>query len=563
MMKRTRRNLTLAVLLFVAVACAPEKKYKILSTFFDGVPPPKARGAEAPAAEGASPEPPAAGPPTLPGTMTPGTASELESQLRELQKVPRPPIESLRTWQEVLGLLPRDTAGGADWVEAVKRGVIRPRLLLDPGKAPRPPFTLDTLVPGIDAQDRPPFDLDIEMTPRPDPFFAVRFPHASHTLWLNCGSCHPGVVAKRAPMEKILRGESCGTCHGVVAFDPATGGCPRCHANLVPPARETVDVELRRAETEPVPATDGILERGREVYAGKCAMCHGESGDGKGALADLVDPRPRDFTAGKYKFRSTPFTSIPTDVDLFRVVTLGINGTSMPAWSKLSYEDRWALVHFIKRFSGRFSKERPAELVPVGPIPPRTQELLEQGRTMYTEAGCNSCHGNEGRGDGESAPDLKNDWGERLGPFDFAGGSPPKRGEAPQDYYRTIMTGLTGTPMPDFGEIFEPQQAWAVVYHLLSLKKEGGGASFGIKGEIRFQREAPPGELPAASFPHWFHRIRFKCAACHPSITIMKAGANQITMAAMSQGRFCGACHNGKVAWEIGFPTCVRCHADR
>lgn len=59
-------------------------------------------------------------------------------------------------------------------------------------------------------------------------------------------------------------------------------------------------------------------------------------------------------------------------------------------------------------------------------------------------------------------------------------------------------------------------------------------------------------------FPHWFHRIRFKCKVCHEDIFILKQGANDINMAAIMNGEFCGKCHNGLVAWEPLY--CDRCH---
>ncbi len=59
-------------------------------------------------------------------------------------------------------------------------------------------------------------------------------------------------------------------------------------------------------------------------------------------------------------------------------------------------------------------------------------------------------------------------------------------------------------------------------------------------------------------FPHWFHRIRFKCKVCHEEIFILKKGANDITMKAIMEGEFCGKCHNGVIAWEPIY--CDRCH---
>lgn len=60
-------------------------------------------------------------------------------------------------------------------------------------------------------------------------------------------------------------------------------------------------------------------------------------------------------------------------------------------------------------------------------------------------------------------------------------------------------------------------------------------------------------------FSHWFHRIRYKCKVCHENIFIMKKGANDITMASIMKGEFCGKCHDGKVAWDLIY--CDRCHS--
>ncbi len=63
-----------------------------------------------------------------------------------------------------------------------------------------------------------------------------------------------------------------------------------------------------------------------------------------------------------------------------------------------------------------------------------------------------------------------------------------------------------------------------------------------------------------AVFPHWFHRIRFRCKVCHADLGFkFKAGGNKITMAKIIDGRFCGACHNGEVAWSV--ENCAMCHS--
>ena len=90
-----------------------------------------------------------------------------------------------------------------------------------------------------------------------------------------------------------------------------------------------------------------------------------------------------------------------------------------------------------------------------------------------------------------------------------------------------------------------------------------GAPALAVEGDIVFSRKDNEGGTPPAVFPHWVHRIRYKCYACHPELFQMKAGADAITMDAIEQGKFCGACHNGKIAWGIGFDTCNRCHAGK
>lgn len=89
------------------------------------------------------------------------------------------------------------------------------------------------------------------------------------------------------------------------------------------------------------------------------------------------------------------------------------------------------------------------------------------------------------------------------------------------------------------------------------------GAALAVEGDIVFKRKNGEGGIAPVVFPHWFHRIRYKCYACHPKPFEMKAGANKITMEAIQEGKFCGACHNGKIAWPVGFETCNRCHVAR
>jgi c(7)-type cytochrome triheme protein len=80
-------------------------------------------------------------------------------------------------------------------------------------------------------------------------------------------------------------------------------------------------------------------------------------------------------------------------------------------------------------------------------------------------------------------------------------------------------------------------------------------------GDVTFERKAKGvDDVPPAVFPHWIHRMQYKCSACHDEPFKMKAGANEITMDMIQSGKSCGLCHNGKAAFESNFDTCSRCH---
>jgi mono/diheme cytochrome c family protein len=227
----------------------------------------------------------------------------------------------------------------------------------------------------------------------------------------------------------------------------------------------------------PVPAkpTDpqALLQQGKEVYTRNCAACHGERGDGKGLCsADLV-PRPRNFTTAHFKFRSTALGALPTDGDLFRIVSLGMNGTPMPPWKwLLSDDDRWAVVEYIKTFSPRFSGTNDsAVIVAIGEPVPRTPAGIAEGKTLYTKLGCITCHGEQGRGNGPSASSLVDESGLHISPRDFSKPTGFKAGYSSREIVRTFMTGLDGTPMPGFANTISKDDAWKLAYYVETLAK--------------------------------------------------------------------------------------------
>ena len=97
-----------------------------------------------------------------------------------------------------------------------------------------------------------------------------------------------------------------------------------------------------------LPETVDTIIAGKVIYEKKCYYCHGIKGDGNGSVSPRLDPKPRDFTTNEYKIRSTKLGELPTDEDIFRIITSGIEGTAMPSWKTLSKEDRWQVIDYIK-----------------------------------------------------------------------------------------------------------------------------------------------------------------------------------------------------------------------
>ncbi len=241
------------------------------------------------------------------------------------------------------------------------------------------------------------------------------------------------------------------------------------------------------------PARRGDPDRGAALYARHCAVCHGPEGRGDGPAEFVVFPKPRDFTSGRFKIRSTP--TLPTDDDLFRVVSRGIPGTAMPGWAALTEAERWDLVAFVKTLSSAFREQKPSPPTPV-PAPPRpTPALLALGRTLYAEAECLKCHGPSGRGDGEAADTLRDDWGFPIVPYDFTVAGRMKGGSTVRDVYRTLRNGLGGTPMPSYADALTEEQTWALAYYVLSLARRPSAPPPSEAGTVRVARV--PGPLPA------------------------------------------------------------------
>ena len=221
--------------------------------------------------------------------------------------------------------------------------------------------------------------------------------------------------------------------------------------------------------------TEAERESGKRLYLKYCSQCHGDKGDGEGYATPHLSPRPRDFTTGKFKVRTTPNGALPTHEDLVNIIRRGMPYTSMPAWPELSNQEVSDLAHYIKTFSADFANpERVAKPVDLPSAPRATNESVELGKKLYVDTGCVKCHGTLGRGDGPSAPTLKDDWDHPIRAADLAQSWTFRGGASREDIFRTMSTGFNGTPMPAFVDALTPEQRWAVTDYIVSLSGSDG-----------------------------------------------------------------------------------------
>ena len=269
-----------------------------------------------------------------------------------------------------------------------------------------------------------------------------------------------------------------------------------------------VSLGSMRAAAQDV-GTEAERESGRALYLRNCAQCHGENGDGAGYATPHLSPRPREFTMANFKVRSTPNGQLPTHQDLVNIIRRGMPYTSMPAWPDLSDQEVSDLAYYLTTFSPRFSNAEP-QPVPLPSAPATTTESIELGKTLYEETGCGECHGMLGRGDGPSAPTLEDDLGLPIRAADLTQSWTFRGGSSREDIFRTMTTGLNGTPMPSFDEALTPEQRWAITDFMVSLSVSGSGEP-GYSNLVVARRALDPIDLalgaanfesaPVAHFP--------------------------------------------------------------
>jgi len=230
-----------------------------------------------------------------------------------------------------------------------------------------------------------------------------------------------------------------------------------------------------RGETLPVnlkapmpPENETSINTGKIIYETRCVFCHGLKGDGKGEEAFRLQTKPRNFTSGVFKFRSTPTGELPTNEDIFKTISRGLHGTAMLPWSGLTTDQKWSVAYYIKTFSDDFEEDEKSQIIKVPKPKKSATDYIKEGKKLYQKSECTVCHGFEGFGDGTNADQLKDDWQQPIRPTNFRR-QVLKRGLEIEDIYLTIATGLNGTPMPSFVDSLTPDEIMSLAYYIQSI----------------------------------------------------------------------------------------------
>ena len=243
------------------------------------------------------------------------------------------------------------------------------------------------------------------------------------------------------------------------------------------------------------------LKAGYELYEEYCTQCHGVNGDGMGPVAEYLNPKPRNYKRGVFKFTSTPYGNKPRKSDLVLTLKRGVTGTSMPAFDRFSPEQLSDVADYVIALTLRGELERElagiayddgelpdeegiADLIaeklepwhdaanqlvmPVSEMPEMTDETVLAGHQIFLKYACNKCHGKYGRGGSMGNVEVGKDvWGYEAAAADLSSGM-FRGGGRPIDIYRRIYSGINGTPMPAFKEQFknDPDAIWQLVHFI-------------------------------------------------------------------------------------------------
>lgn len=359
------------------------------------------------------------------------------------------------------------------------------------------PNRTDPLVVGRPDKDAPAQD-------RPGEYPKVLFPYvdgeAREKLLLD-----PSKVS--AEQRKEL-GDALAGIFGTPAHPKVNGG----------PAEVQATIQELRTKLE---LDDATLERGATMYRQQCLHCHGLTGDGHGATAPWVNPHPRDYRLGRFKFTSSKQDEgrrKPRREDLIRTIHEGIEGSSMPTFRMLTQPEIEALASYVIHLSLRGELEYSVllaafkdelgggvqggvkdyievigknwlqaqdSLIIPETIPPsnmtdaQMKASVANGMRLFIQqggAGCISCHTDFGR---QSA--YKYDaWGTITKPVDLTQGI-YHGGRRPIDIYWRIYSGINGSGMTAFGSQVSSKDIWDIVHFLQALPYPGMRQKYEIK----------------------------------------------------------------------------------
>ena len=242
------------------------------------------------------------------------------------------------------------------------------------------------------------------------------------------------------------------------------------------------------------------IAKGKEIFEFYCYYCHGIKGGGDGPVVPRLDPKPRNFRNADFRFRTTPQGALPTEDDLFKIISDGVPGSAMPFWKNLlTNQERRQVISYIKTLSDRWEKDGPGKPISASNEPPSTEESIAKGKDLYKEFKCFLCHGDEGRGDGRITKTMRNEWGFQFRARNFTKGWLFKGGNTTQDIFNRISTGLNGTPMGSFAELISDEDRWHLAHFVKSLNRPAIPVTRG-GGSTVLEAKRIEGEFPAEPF---------------------------------------------------------------
>jgi mono/diheme cytochrome c family protein len=287
-------------------------------------------------------------------------------------------------------------------------------------------------------------------------------------------------------------------CLSAIAF-----GAARSHLEAQPPA----------AVAGAVAPGEGAV-RGKRVYDSRCVECHGVAGRGDGPAAPLLVPRPRDFTVGRYKLRSTESGSVPTDEDLLRTVRQGVYGSAMPAWQTvLTDAEIQDVAVYMKTLSPRFAGEV-ATAVTLGPQVESSPESIASGQQVFDRLRCASCHGTDGRGAGAIATSFVDDWQQPLTAADLTKPWTFHGGATARDVYLRFRTGMSGTPMPSYKDTATDAEMWDLANFVVSLARKPVWSMNAEEVAVLYARDAAEARANPVARGKYLVDTHL-CAVCH------------------------------------------------